>query len=297
MLLPEILKNAEIDPSLTMVDVGARPTDKFKAPFHKLSRKFKSSRVLAFDADAEHCEQWNGQSPGNVRFYPYALGRTNESRSFNRYRSPEHSSFYPVNLELAPLFHGPDGIWPIDSVTVETVSLDWFLARNGFGDVDFLKADVQGAELEVLQGGITALADCLMLVLEVTFIPIYKAQPLFEDITLFLRDFGFLFHKFIDPQKRPLKPMLLGADPHIGSQLVFADAIYMPHPSRLLELSLEKALRAALLSDAYESYDWAYRALKYCDHLGGSKLAAAYQREVSRELGLDISESRVSIHQ
>ena len=296
MILPDIIKKAGLEPSLIMLDVGARPTDKFKAPFHKLGRKFKKARILAFDADAEACPRWNDESPGHVLFYPYALGRTGEVRDFFRYEAPEHSSFYRIDPDSPGHFHGPDRMKIIDAVNLETVTLDWFLAHHDIDEVDFLKADVQGAELEVLHGAMTALADCLMLVLEVAFIPVYHEQPLFEDVTLFLRDFGFRFHKFTDPQTRSLKPMTMNGDIHQGSQLVFADAVYLPALSRLAHLSPAEAIKSALLLDAYESFDWACRSLERYDRLTGSDLSTAYARGVAIETGLEITLLSVSNH-
>ncbi|GAB4132140.1 MAG: hypothetical protein Fur0041_03150 [Bacteroidia bacterium] len=58
--------------------------------------------------------------------------------------------------------------------------------------IDLLKIDVQGAELEVLKGGSQTLKRTAFIWIEVSFKPLYKNSPLFEDIKSFLEDKGFI---------------------------------------------------------------------------------------------------------
>jgi hypothetical protein len=78
--------------------------------------------------------------------------------------------------------------------TLETRRLDDFAETTG---ADFLKIDVQGGELLVLQGALERLRDVLVVHTEVEFLPLYKKQPLFADIDSFLRAQGFAFHTMI----------------------------------------------------------------------------------------------------
>ncbi len=48
--------------------------------------------------------------------------------------------------------------------TIKTVSLKYFTANNKVGPVDFIKIDIQGAELDVFQGGITTQRDVVAIV-------------------------------------------------------------------------------------------------------------------------------------
>lgn len=48
--------------------------------------------------------------------------------------------------------------------------------------VDFLKIDVQGSELMILENGRKKLADCVALQTAVSFVALYKNQPMFGDI-------------------------------------------------------------------------------------------------------------------
>ena len=79
---------------------------------------------------------------------------------------------------------------------IETIDLDTFVSENKIGNVDFLKIDVQGAELDIFKGASKTLKNSLFIISEVEFLKIYENQPLFGDVSNFLSDNDFMFHKF-----------------------------------------------------------------------------------------------------
>ncbi len=81
---------------------------------------------------------------------------------------------------------------------METSSVEIPIRRldDCFGDfhvqgTTMLKLDVQGYELEVLDGGRNTLHECRYVYTEVSFIELYEGQPLFEEVLAFLGDKGF----------------------------------------------------------------------------------------------------------
>lgn len=85
----------------------------------------------------------NGLS--NVDFYPLALGCSNETITF--YDAPGHSDFssaHPFDATMGV-------IWKETEVCCRT--LDNLSSENSLGDVSVVKIDVEGHELDVLQGG------------------------------------------------------------------------------------------------------------------------------------------------
>ena len=88
------------------------------------------------------------------------------------------------------------------------------------GDVDFLKLDVQGAELMVLRSAQRTLERTAVVHCEVEFSPIYEGQPLYPEIQVFLNQHGFELidllvparYHYIQPETAPAHDRLIWAD-------------------------------------------------------------------------------------
>ncbi len=81
----------------------------------------------------------------------------------------------------------------VGSETVDAITLDDWCAKAGVqpNRVDVIKLDVQGAELRALYGARGLLQSVKAIMLEVSFVPIYKDCPLFGEIEAFMRESGF----------------------------------------------------------------------------------------------------------
>ena len=79
---------------------------------------------------------------------------------------------------------------------------------------DFIKLDVQGAELLVLENALQKISNAVVIETEVEFVEIYRNQPLFGDIQKFMRDQGFVLHKLVDISGRNFRPMSTGDPTH-----------------------------------------------------------------------------------
>ena len=75
-----------------------------------------------------------------------------------------------------------------NKITVSTKTIDDLDFNGKLTDVDFMKIDVQGAELDVLKGGVNYLKNNLVgLESEVEFSSMYQDQPLFSELEIFVR--------------------------------------------------------------------------------------------------------------
>lgn len=83
---------------------------------------------------------------------PVGLGATSGIRDFYMLNAPTGSSLYPIDPSSE--FAGPDNryVHPIRTAKVQVRRLSEVLDEHGVPRVDIAKLDVQGAELEVLQG-------------------------------------------------------------------------------------------------------------------------------------------------
>lgn len=129
--------------------------------------------------------------------------------------------------------------------------------------IDFLKMDVQGAELMVLQNGRDKLEDCVAAQLETSFVTLYRDQPPIGAIDLEMRHQGFIPHRFADIKRWPIAPAISGKDPRLPiHQLLECDIVYVRDLTRPQAMSDMQLWKLALIAqDCYRSPDLATRCL------------------------------------
>ena len=76
---------------------------------------------------------------------------------------------------------------------VKTARLDDLLNEQDLFNKVFLKIDVQGAEDKVIRGGERIFKRADFVLIEMSYVPFYKDQPLFEEVHEQLRELGFRF--------------------------------------------------------------------------------------------------------
>jgi hypothetical protein len=64
---------------------------------------------------------------------------------------------------------------------------------------DFLKIDVQGAEIDVLEGTTRLIPSIKWIFLEVSFINYNEGAPLFDEVYMYLRNLGYRITDECDP--------------------------------------------------------------------------------------------------
>src|SRR5207237_7981616 len=135
-----------------------------------------------------------------------------------------------------------------------------------------------------------ALANAGVLELEVEFVPLYKGQPLFGDIQLFLREHNFVLHKLIDVGGRAFRPWVLNGNPYVAmSQLLWADAVFVRDFTKLEHWSDVQLLKAAVvLHEVYHSCDLVHRLLSEHDRRHSTGLAPRYAQHVLSLWGLPL---------
>jgi hypothetical protein len=141
---------------------------------------------------------------------------------------------------------------------VETVSIDQFMRSQGISEIDFMKIDIQGAELDVFSGGVATLSKAVAIVSEVEFVPLYHRQPLFGDVCSLLTGQGFMFHKFLGMAGRTLQPVVLNNNPNFATQHMWSDAMFIREISGLAGMPTDKLLKLGLLAYLYRSPDVSY---------------------------------------
>lgn len=280
-LTVDLIKDINIDICFTLLEVGAVKISEEEEPFYELLDYFPSSKIVGFEIDKEVCDKMNLSARDGVKYYPHALGEFNESKELYITNHPMCSSLYKPNENLISLYHNFEAAYLKSKTTIETITLDNFLETNNIGSLDFIKIDVQGAELDIFRGGKKALNDVLKIVCEVEFIHHYENQPLFGDVCKFLNGYDLMFNKFLGMAGRSLRPIVFNSDKNFASQYIWSDAIFIKHVQKISKLSDKKLLKLSLLAAVYESLDLTHYCLSRFDERNSSSLATKWLQKVS----------------
>ena len=278
LILSDIIKKNNIDLSFNIVEIGAVQLSENKEPFYQLLDYFPSSKIIGFELEEDVCEKMNAKAIKGVKYYPYALGKANEKRKLYITQHPMCTSLYQPNEELIKLYNKFESAYLKEVSEIETVTLDYFIKKKNIGEVDFIKIDVQGAELDVFKGATNTLENVLKIVTEVEFIPHYIDQPLFGDICNYLEKYNLMFNKFLGLAGRALKPIVY-KNPFTASQHIWTDAIFIHHVKKIQNLSNEKILKLSLLSLLYGSVDLTHFCLAIYDEKNSTTFAKDFMNK------------------
>jgi FkbM family methyltransferase len=188
--------------------------------------------IYGFDADADACEAANAdlemrQINWTEKHMPLALGNVQDSATVYVTKHPMCSSLFSPNEAYAARFAGLSEVMDVDfTIEFEITTLDAFCQQENIQEIDFLQVDVQGADLQVLEGAKDKLNQSILAIqTEVEFSQLYQNQPLFADVDAFLRQCGFtLFDLAAAYRVRRRSP--IRANRHPG-QLLWGDAFYL----------------------------------------------------------------------
>lgn len=177
-----------LDRPLSVVDVGCRWG--FAEAWHALTNR---AHLVGFDPDEEECARLRDYYAhmSNVHIIDCGLDSRPRRRTVHRASDPACSSFFRPDSLLVDQVPELRVIAPAGALRVRTTTLDRWRRHEKWGPVDYIKADVQGAELDVLRGARATLRDVLLIELEVEFNGIYNGQPLFGEVDAFVRKRGF----------------------------------------------------------------------------------------------------------
>lgn len=264
----------DVEP-LMIVDVGAASLDKAD-PYHVLAER-TASHIIGFEPDHKTCAALNAAGKLRHSYFPFAIG-AGGSAKLHVTASGGNSSLYAPNAALLQHFTTLAGMLEVKHVSnVETHTLDDVI---GAPEIDFLKIDVPGGELDVLKGGARLLPTALAVELEVEFLPMYQGAPLFGDVDAHMRAAGFQLHTFLDVYRPVYAPL---ADTGAGlSQAMWADAVYVPDVRTMERFSRQRLLKlAAIAHELYGSIDLCAHILAHMRSRGMDAPLDAYLKRCS----------------
>ena len=219
-----------ISKNISFCDVGARWG--LSEPWNEIKNCLD---VVYFEPDAEEFNKLKlGMNEGDLGF-DCALYSSSKKVVLNLTSARECSSLLEPNNEVIRNYPNELAeMYQIEKkVSVLARSLDDIASEGGDLKMDFLKLDVQGAELEILKGGASFLNKNLLgIEIEVEFQELYKNQPLFSDIDSYVRKNLNLV--LFDISKHYSKYKIGANKFSKKGQLIFGDVLYMRSPSNLI---------------------------------------------------------------
>ena len=239
-----------------VVDVGARHG--FKG---RWARYNKQIDLIGFEPDEEEYKILNKNKSSNEKFYQFAVDSKKGKQMFYLSAYRASSSFYPLNDDFVYRFPSHKQLAIEKEVEVETIDLDSIKIN-----MDFMKIDTEGAELDVLKGAKKHLNDSVVGVeLEVSFNGFRKNNPLFNEIDSYLKEQGFdLF--CLSPKSHPKNAL-----PHFKTgQCIGADSLYLKYGVKygLSGWDSFKVMKLASIMETYGLNDCAIELITYAQNKG-----------------------------
>lgn len=99
-----------------------------------------------------------------------------------------------------------------ESIEVPVRKLDDLVQEGRLNPPDFIKADIQGFELEALKGSQISLKTCTLLQLEVSYRQIYDNCPLAHEVIEYVGHHGFRLYDICSYSQRPFDLELAQSD-------------------------------------------------------------------------------------
>jgi len=274
--------------SLTLADVGS-------AGGLKDRWKPVASRVNALLFEPRE-DGGAAEQSGRNRIFPVALGAAPGRAELNITAMANMSSMLRPNASLLGRFRKKGAHAEVTSQQVVAVdTLDALLERERL-QVDALKVDTQGSELEILQGAARALENSVVLAeVEISFIERYEGQATAPTLIAWMQARGFQLIEIYRPKRyRHLNSLGVGnvgtGAGHRAGQLAYADAIFMvgePLFARRLALlprdeAVHQVLSALMALMVYGKADTAAALFDQHHALLDPPLAAALRRWLGR---------------
>lgn len=186
------------DARITIVDVGANEGQ----TIHRVLHEFPCATVHSFEPspDTYRVLERIAKHESRARVYPLACGASQGTVKFHVTGNHWCSSVLPPS-DLGQRYYG-DWYATRKVIEVPMIRLDHWAVKHAISEVDLLKVDAQGYDLEVLRGASGLLSRTKAINCECQFAPEYDGCASFSQIDRFLVENGFSLHQLHEVNDR-----------------------------------------------------------------------------------------------
>ncbi len=257
--LQRLAKLIRLEEPVRIADVGANPLF-YDAPYKALLESGLCT-VIGFEPQKAAFDKLQAQKGPNESYLNSAVG-DGSVRTFYDYKSDGLGSLFPIDQRIEKNITWMKNRSELNArIDIKTVRMD---DLEEIGEIDFLKIDIQGGELMVLQNARHSLSKAIATQIEMRFLRIYEGEPCFGEVDCELHAQGFEIHG-VDGKLMQMK------SPHsqtqalrgnVARQLLDHDFFYIRNLRSLEKLESLQLKKLALLSDGvFNSFDPAFMAI------------------------------------
>lgn len=250
--------------------------------FHPRLESIRSSiDIIGFDADPDECARLNAVARQGELHINAAIGRENEKVVLELHNKRKTSSCYKTDMDRVSRFQDVERFTPEGEISFITHSLDSVCASEGIRRIDYVKIDVEGHELAVLEG---CTGTFLFAEIEVYFHPFRKGACFFDQIMYHMRKRGFIL---LDLRRTYWSPNRVSEIRNYGAKglPMFGDALFVLDPFLEANYSTLDAIDARVRYLALLSlYGYTAEALMIIDLFKNKKIMSSAEAETSETI-------------
>lgn len=205
----KIIANAIQSDNPVLFDIGAH----FGESVEYLRSIFPNSLIYSFEPDPVSFDVLKNKKYSNNPCFNMAVSRQTGKMAFYQNEISHTNSLLKINLNSKDSIRISEELSKKSSsyydkinneVEVEVITLDDFIIDNDIESIDLLKIDVQGGEIQVLEGASIALGKAKAVILEAAFYDFYEKRTTFYDIENVLLPFGFSMFNILELSQNPM---------------------------------------------------------------------------------------------
>ncbi len=162
------------------------------------AENFPDHKIIVFEPVTENFNAIKKRFPffTNIEFIRHAAGNENTEKQINIAGRPTSSSLLPLSADPDSKVFNESNLGKSGVETVTIVRLDDFLAKSQ-DEIGIMKIDVQGYEMDVLEGAENTLKRTDIVVLEANNHDGYKGSAKYYDIDRYLRERNFTLYDIL----------------------------------------------------------------------------------------------------